>query len=217
MQMYLNSFFKWAYRKKHIKEDIMLDVDSVKADAKKKEYLTQLEIDDLKDSAKKHKNIRDIALLEFLLSTGVRVGELVNLNIEDIDFDNSEVNIYAEKTREYRTGYLTARARKALKAYLGSRTDDNAALFVTTRKTNQRLQKGGVETILKNIAKEAGITKHCTVHLFRKTFATVLFANSCDITTIAKLLGHKSTETTSKHYLTIDKEDTKYRFTKAAA
>ena len=62
MRMWLNSFFKWAYRKKHIKEDIMLDVDDVKADPKKKEYLTTLEIDDIKDAAKKHNNKRDIAL-----------------------------------------------------------------------------------------------------------------------------------------------------------
>jgi site-specific recombinase XerD len=217
MMMYLNSFFKWAYKKKHIKEDIMLDVDQVKADAKKKEYLTALEIDDLKDAAKKHKGKRDIALVEFLLSTGMRVGELVRLDISNVNFDTNEVEIYAEKTRQYRTGYLTPRAKKALKTYLNSRTDNNQALFVTTRKPNERLQKSGVELILKNIAREAGVTKHCTVHLFRKTFATTLFANGCDITTIAKLLGHSSTETTIKHYLTIDKEDIKYRFIKAAA
>lgn len=217
MRMWLNSFFKWAYKKKHIKEDIMLDVDDVKADPKKKEYLTQLEIDDIKDAAKKHKNKRDIALTEFLLSTGVRVGELTRLNISDINFDTDEVSIYAEKTRQFRTGYLNQRAKKALKAYLGSRTDDNEALFVTLRKPSKRIKKAGIELILRNLATEAKIRKHCTVHLFRKSLATILFSKGCDITTIAKILGHSSTETTLKYYLTLDKEDVKYKFIKAAA
>lgn len=217
MRMWLNSFYKWAYRKKHIKEDIMLEVDDVKVEKKKKDYLTQLECDDIKDAAKKHNNKRDIALLELLLSTGIRVGEITRLNISDIDFDSNEVGIYAEKTRTYRTGYLTARARKALKEYLNSRTDDNQALFVTLRRPYERLKKAGIELILKNIALEAKVIKHCTVHLFRKTFATMLFSNGCDITTISKLLGHSSTETTITYYLTIDKEDVKYKSMKALA
>lgn len=217
MLMWLNSFFRWAYRKKYIREDIMLDVDVVKVEKKKKDYLTQLECDDIKDAAKKRKNKRDIALVELLLSTGLRVGELVRLNISDVDFDNGEISIYADKTKSFRTGYLTPRAKKALRNYLTSRNDNNQALFVTLRKPNKRIKKAGIELILKNLAVEARINKHCTVHLFRKTFATVLFGNGCDITTISKLLGHSSTETTIQYYLTVDKEDIKYKFNKAVA
>lgn len=217
MLMWLNSFFRWAYRKKYIKEDIMLDVDDVKVEKKKKDYLTQLECDDIKDAAKKRKNKRDIALVELLLSTGLRVGELVRLTISDVDFDSNEISIYAEKTKSFRTGYLTPRAKKALQNYLNSRADNNQALFVTLRSPYKKIKKSGVELILKNLAVDARVNKHCTVHLFRKTYATVLFGNGCDITTISKLLGHSSTETTIQYYLTVDKEDVKYKFNKAVA
>lgn len=206
MRMFLNSFFKWAYRKKLIKEDIMLDVENVKTDAKKKEYLSKLEIEMLRDCCKTKK---EIAILDLLLSTGMRVSELVNLNIQDLDFENDEIVIYGKKSRKYRKGYLNAKAKKHILEYLETREDKQEALFLSGRQ--QRIQKWSIESLVQRIAKRADIRKHCTVHLFRKTFATQLYNNGCEITIISKLLGHTSTRMTLEYYLHLDSSSVKYK------
>nr|WP_294490675.1 tyrosine-type recombinase/integrase [uncultured Anaerosporobacter sp.] len=149
------------------------------------------------------KSLREIALLDFLLSTGVRVSELTSLNLQDIDLSKEEVSIYASKTRTYRTGYLNESAKKHLQDYLDSREDKNQALFVSIR-DSKRINTSRVQKELQNIAARAGINKHVTVHLIRKTFATNLYNGGCDIVIIKELLGHASVSTTEKHYASIN-------------
>lgn len=197
---FLSAFFGWAADEEYISKNPVRAIKTIKQQFKKKEFLTKEEIVNMRDACK---TLRETALLDFLLSTGVRVSELVSLNIQDINFSNEEVTIYASKTRSYRTGYLNENAKKHLLDYLRSRNDINEALFVSKRK-NGRINTQRVQKELQSIAERAGVSKHVTVHLIRKTFATNLYNGGCDIVIIKELLGHASVSTTEKHYASIN-------------
>lgn len=211
---FLSAFYGWAYEEGLVRKNPVRAIKNIKPDPRKKEYLTDHERELIRDACKDE---REIALVDFLFSTGVRVGELETLDIDDVDFMHNTVNILGHKTRKYRTVYLSAKAAKHLKDYIDTRMDHNPALFVGCRQPFTRLKKCSYESILKNIAKRARITKHCTVHLFRKTLATTLFRNGCSITYIAAILGHASTQTTEQCYLSICPEDVQIAFAKCAA
>lgn len=210
LNRYFFSFFGWAYRKRHIPEEIMRDVDRVKPVQKKKERLTDEEVEDLREACK---TLGEKALLELMLSTGMRVGEIVALNISDIDLNRKRLIIYGEKTSQYRTGMLTTKATKALRAYIASRTDDNKALFVTSRKPNNRLGKNSIQNIVKRLAVRAGITRiSVTVHVYRKTFASQQYRKTKNILYVSKLLGHANSNTTVQYYLVDDIDDMQHVF-----
>lgn len=200
IKRFLSAFFTWASDEEYIEKNPVRPIKAIKQQAKKKEFLTKEEIVNMRDACK---TLRETALLDFLLSTGVRVSELTSLNIKDVDFTKEEVNIYATKTRAYRTGYLNENAKKHLLDYLNSREDDSEALFISTRE-NKRINTQRVQKELQNIAERAGVTKHVTVHLFRKTFATNLYNAGCDIVIIKELLGHANIATTEKHYASVN-------------
>ena len=211
---FLSAFYGWAYEEGHVRKNPVRAIKGIKPDPQKKEYLTEHEKELLRDGCK---NVRELALVDFLLSTGVRVGELETLDRADVDFTKKTVNVLGHKTRTYRTVYLSAKAAKHLEDYLNTRTDNNPALFVGSRKPYNRLGKCAYELILKNLAARVGIKKHCTVHLFRKTLATTLHRNGCSIEYIAAILGHASTQTTQQCYLSICQEDVQSAFNKMAA
>lgn len=155
------------------------------------------------------KTTREIALVDFLLSVGCRVSELVALNIQDINFEDESVGIYGFKTKTYRTGYLNASAKLHLRNYIMERKDNNEALFVACKGNHDRLGNSSIQKELQAIAKRAGVKKHVTVHLFRKTFATKLAASGERIEIIKELLGHSDISVTEKNYVTINKYDIK--------
>lgn len=206
-------FFQWAYKKKHIEEDIMRDVDRVKQKQKKKDKLTDEEIEACRNVCRDN---RELALFEIMLSTGMRVGELAKLRIEDIDWNNRTVNIYGEKTDKYRDGYLSIKAKNALKNYIGSRTNDY--VFIGSRKTDngRMLGKGSIEAIAKNIGERAAVHCKTNVHCYRKTFASNIYRKTGNIKIVAILLGHSSSAVAEKYYMVDDIEDVAYKIKQIA-
>ena len=207
---YFSAFFVWAFDNEHIKTNIMSKVPHVKAIQKKKERLTDEEIEDVRDACR---TLKEKALVELLLSTGMRVGEVAALNLSDLDMQHKRVSIYGEKTNRYRTGMLTTKAVKALRKYIDSREYCTEALFICDRKPYSRLQNSSIEKIVKDIAKRAGITRiPVTVHVYRKTFASIMYKKTKDVLLVSKLLGHAKTDMTVQYYLIDDLDDMQYRY-----
>lgn len=146
---------------------------------------------------------RDLAIVEFLYSSAVRVSELCRLNRDDICWESDDVMVLGKGNKE-REVYLNARAHLHLKLYLESRTDDNPALFVGTRAPHKRLTKSGIRNILKKIGRAAGVSK-VHPHRFRRTSATDLLRMGMPIEQVQELLGHVKIETT-RIYCTVTKE-----------
>lgn len=146
---------------------------------------------------------KEAAMIDFLLSTGVRVGELEAMDISDIDFNHGTVTFQGEKgSRRFRTVILDAASKRHLEDYISTRTDCNPALFVTDRTYNgypKRMARDGIEKLCKNVGKRAGLQKSLTVHVFRRTFATRLANQGCPLETIQALMGHVKAETTQRY------------------
>ena len=150
--------------------------------------------------------LRDKAMIAFLFSTGVRVGELAAMDRSNVDLMNASVTFRGEKGRtgKFRTVYLDQWARRYLAMYLSSRKDDNPALFVSVRVYNgqpRRLGEKAIEKITKAVVKKAGVKTIGTVHVFRRTFATRLAERGCPIDIFQGLMGHADPATTLKHYV----------------
>ena len=142
-------------------------IHKIKTDKVVKETLSDETLECLRDNCD---NIRDLAIIDLLASTGMRVGELVKININDIDFENRECVVFGKGNKE-RPVYFDARTKIHLKNYINSRSDDNPALFVSLDKPYNRLQISGVEIRLRNLGKRLGINK-VHPHKFRRTVAT---------------------------------------------
>lgn len=148
------------------------------------------------------KSLRDEALVDFLFSTGVRVGELAAMDISNVDFAASTVTFRGEKSDRFRTVILDARAKRHLAVYLNSRKDNNPALFVSERLYGgqpRRLKKDAIENITKAVGRAAGLHKVLTVHVFRRTLATRLADKECPLEVIQEILGHRSPTTTKRY------------------
>ncbi len=212
---YLKGFFDYLLENDFITTDLFRKIKPMKRDNVEKRFLKEAEIVRLRDNCK---TIKERAIVDLLLSTGIRVSELINLNISDVDINDMSVRIYADKTKTWRTVYLDANAYHHLLQYLNTRKDSSDILFLgKSMKAEKRMSKDGVERLLQKIGKRANITQHITVHLFRKTFATRMYFRNMDIGKISKLLGHASIKTTEKYYLSIQIQDIKESFYRAVA
>ena len=208
---FLKPFFKWLYENEYIKKDVFIKIKPIKRIEKQKEFLSNKEIVNLRDSAKN--DIRALALIDTLLSTGLRVSECSRAKISDVDFVKDEISIYATKTNSWRKVFLDANSKEHLLEYLSSRNDLCPYLFVNERKTNGQICKMcncSIEKVLKIYAKKAEIKKDVNVHLFRKTMATRYKQMGMSIEEIAKILGHKSIKTTEQFYLSIMDNDIRH-------
>lgn len=206
---YFSAFFGWAFRRKHISDSIMDGVDHVRMVQKKKERLTDEEIEDIRETLRTPK---EKALFELMLCTGMRVSEITHLNVGDFDFQRKRVSIWGEKTSQYRTGLLTPKAVKALRNYIGDRKG-NEPLFISDRAPHGRLGKSGIQSMAKNMAERGGVTRlPATVHVYRKTFASVLYRKTKNVLLVSKLLGHAKVDMTVKYYLVDDLEDMQYQY-----
>ena len=208
----VKTFFNFLEDNDYITRNPFKGVSKVKYEQKKKEYLTDDEVIKIRDCVIENggkKKIRDLAIIDFLLSTGVRVSEFVNLKQSDVDLNNGTVNVYATKTREWRTVYLDSNAKKHLIDYLNTRNDYSEYLFTNNKK---KLSNSAVENVLHKYGRKSHINKHCSVHLFRKTLATKLYKKGMDVSKIAKILGHHSVKTTELYYLTVCEEDVRYTY-----
>ena len=149
-------------------------------------------------------NIRNLAIVDLLTSSGIRVGELVNLNISDIDLANRECIVYGKKKKEKRT-YFDSKTKLHLQNYLKSRVDDNDALFVSLLSPNKRLKISGIEILLRKFGKNLDISK-VHPHWFRRTLAISAIDKGMPIEQVQKLLGHTKIDTT-KLYAMVDQNN----------
>lgn len=213
MKRFISAFFAWCLDEEYITRNPVHAIKNIKQPKKKKQYLTADEVESMRDVCE---TLRERAMLELLLDTGLRVSEVVALDIDSIDMAKGEVSIYGSKTRTWRTGYLNSKSKLHLQKYLMSRSDDNEALFVSSRRPYARLGNCTIQEELQAIAMRAGIQKHVTVHLLRKTFATNLSKNGTPIEIIQQLLGHANISVTQQNYVTVDEDEVKSYHRKSA-
>ena len=190
----LSSFFSWLEDEDYILKNPVRRIHKVKTGRTVKEVLTDENLETLRD---KCDEIRDLAMLELLISTGIRVGELVRLNISDIDFYERECVVFGKGESE-RIVYFDARTKIHLMQYIQQRTDENPALFVSLNKPNTRLGISGIETRLRELGEKCNIKK-VHPHKFRRTMATNAIDKGMPIEQVQKLLGHVQIDTTMQY------------------
>ena len=188
---YISAFYQWLTKEDFIAKNPCDKINPIKYKEEIRKPFTETEIDKIRSHCT---TIRNRALVEMLLSSGIRVAELSNLQISDIDFNSLSVHIREGKGAKERVSYMTSVCAMHLKAYLLQRFDNNPALFVSDRK-NQQLNPSGIRFILKSIEKASNI-EDIHPHRFRRTFATNLAKRGMDVQTIARLMGHSNIQTT---------------------
>lgn len=200
MRLVFNSFFRWLQRRKIILHNPVDGLEPIKYRQTIKKPLSPEELERVRCACEKE---RDLAIVEFLYSSAVRVSELTALNREDIRWQSDDVMVLGKGNKE-REVYLNARAHLHLHQYLDSRTDGNPALFVSSKAPHERLTKAGIEYILSRLGAAAGV-ENVHPHRFRRTSATDLLRMGMPIEQVQELLGHAKIETT-RIYCTINKE-----------
>lgn len=206
IRMYLMSFFKWCFKEEYINKNPMDKIGVIKTETHVIEILTDEEQEIIRCACTCE---RDLAIIDLLSGSGMRVSELCGLNRQDVNFDTGEVIVFGKGAKE-RVCFLTGKAKVHLKWYLESRTDDNEALFVTNRQPHNRITKNGIEYILKNIAKTSRIPKtRLYPHKYRSTLATNMINKGAPAEHVQGILGHSNVNTTLKSYCKIDKESYK--------
>lgn len=190
----ISSFFSWLEEEDHIVKSPARRIHKIKTDKIVKEVYTDEELEKMRDSTN---SIRDLALIDMLASTGMRVGELVKLDKGDIDFQNRECIVFGKGNKE-RKVYFDARAKIHLEEYLESRTDENDALFVSLRQPHSRITINGVESRLKTIGDRLGVKK-VHPHKFRRTLATAAIDKGMPVEQLQRLLGHERIDTTMQY------------------
>lgn len=199
----LSSFFSWLEEENYILKSPMKRIHKIKTDKVIKETYSDETLELLRDNCN---NLRDLAIIDILASTGMRVGELVKLNINDIDFENRECVVFGKGNKE-RPVYFDARTKIHLKNYLNSRTDGNPALFVSLDAPYDRLKISGVEIRLRQLGRRLGIQK-VHPHKFRRTVATKAIDKGMPIEQVQSLLGHSQIDTTM-HYAMVNQNNVK--------
>ena len=190
----ISSFFSWLEEEDHILKSPMRRIHKIKTKTKVKETISDEDIERLRDHCEE---IRDLAIIDLLYSTGIRVGELVNLDINDINFEEGECIVYGKGEKERRV-YFDAKAKLHLQDYIASRTDSNPALFVTLDSPYDRLKISGVEIRLRSLGRKLNLTK-IHPHKFRRTMATRAIDKGMPIEQVQKLLGHSQIDTTMQY------------------
>jgi len=190
----LSSFFSWLEDEDHILKSPVRRIHKVKAVINIKETYSDEALEMMRDNCTEP---RDLAMIDMLASTGMRVGEMVLLNRNDIDFNERECVVFGKGNKE-RVVYFDARTKIHLKNYLQSRTDDNPALFVSLKAPYNRMNIGGIETCLRRLGKQLGLAR-VHPHKFRRTLATMAIDKGMPIEQLQQLLGHKRIDTTLQY------------------
>lgn len=190
----ISSFFSWLEEEDYILKSPMRRIHKIKAKTVVKETISDEAIEKLRDECKEK---RDLAIIDILYSTGMRVGELVNLNISDIDFEQRECVVFGKGDKERRV-YFDAKTKIHLKEYLESRKDTNPALFVTLNAPHNRLQISGVEIRIRTLGQRLGLSK-IHPHKFRRSMATRAIDKGMPIEQVQKILGHSQIDTTMQY------------------
>ena len=199
----ISSFFTWLEEEDYIIKSPMRRIHKIKTTKTVKEIISDEEIEKMRDRCS---SLRDLAIIDLLYSTGIRIGELVRLNIDDIDFEERECIVFGKGDKERRV-YFDAKTKIHLMGYINSRSDANPALFVTFDAPYDRLQISGVEIRLRRLGRELGINK-VHPHKFRRTMATRAIDKGMPIEQVQKLLGHSQIDTTM-HYAIVNQTNVK--------
>ena len=190
----LSSFFSWLEDEDYILKSPVRRIHRVKTGTNIKETYSDEALELMRDNCTE---LRDLAIIDMLASTGMRVGEMVLLNRNDIDFNERECIVFGKGSKE-RVVYFDARTKIHLQNYLESRTDDNPALFVSLKSPHERLKIGGVEVRLREFGKQLGLQK-VHPHKFRRTLATMAIDKGMPIEQLQQLLGHRKIDTTLQY------------------
>ena len=189
-----SSFFSWLEDEDFILKSPVRRIHKVKTGEQVKEVITDENLERLRDNCKCP---RDLAIIDLLASTGMRVGELVKLNRNDVNFAERECIVFGKGNKE-RVVYFNARAKLHLQEYLASRKDKNQALFVSLDKPHTRLQISGVEMRLRDLGRGLKIPR-IHPHKFRRTLATMAIDKGMPVEQVQKLLGHVKIDTTMRY------------------
>ncbi len=190
----ISSFFSWLEEEDYILKSPMRRIHKIKTRTVVKNIISDEAIERLRDGSE---NLRDLAMIDLLYSTGIRVGELVNLNIDDVDFEERECVVFGKGDKE-RKVYFDAKAKIHLSKYLESRHDENPALFVTLDSPYDRLKISGVEIRLRLLGRALSLER-IHPHKFRRTMATRAIDKGMPIEQVQKILGHSQIDTTMQY------------------
>ena len=190
----LSSFFSWLEDEDYILKSPVRRIHKVKTATNIKETYTDEDLEKMRDNCTE---LRDLAMIDMLASTGMRVGEMVLLNRNDIDFNERECIVFGKGSKE-RVVYFDARTKIHLQNCLRSRKDDNPALFVSLKSPYERLKIGGVEVRLREFGKQLGLQR-VYPHKFRRTLATTAIDKGMPIEQLQQLLGHRKIDTTLQY------------------
>lgn len=199
----LSSFFTWLEDEDYILKSPVRRIHKIKTTKQVKETYSDEALERLRDNCK---CIRDLAIIDILASTGMRVGELVKLNRMDVDFTNRECVVLGKGSKE-RIVYFDARTKLHLQNYLNTRNDENPALFVSLLEPHNRLEIAGIEIMLRKLGRSLEINK-VHPHKFRRTLATRAIDKGMPIEQVQKLLGHQKIDTTME-YAIVDQQNVK--------
>lgn len=199
----LSSFFSWLEDEDYIIKSPVRRIHKVKTPKTIKEIYTDEELEELRDGCE---TARDLAIIDLLASSGMRIGEMTALNREDINFAERECIVFGKGDKE-RPVYFDARTKLHLQNYLASRTDSNPALFVSLRAPYNRLKIGGVETRLREMGERLKLSR-VHPHKFRRTMATTAIDKGMPIEQVQQLLGHQKIDTTM-HYAMVKQQNVK--------
>lgn len=190
----LSSLFSWLEEENYILKSPMRRIHKVKTTSIIKDTFSDEDIEKMRDNCN---NLRDLALIDFLSSTGMRIGELVQLNKNDLNFQERECIVLGKGDKE-RVVYFDAKAKLHIQNYIESRNDNEEALFVSLKAPYKRITIGGIESRLRNFGKNIGINR-LHPHKFRRSLATIAIDKGMPIEQLQKLLGHKRIDTTLQY------------------
>lgn len=192
----ISSFFNWLEEEDYIMKSPMRRIHKIKTKTAVKSIISDEDIEHLRDNCE---SLRDLAMIDLLYSTGIRVGELVRLNINDIDFESRECVVFGKGDKE-RKVYFDAKTKIHLKNYLKTRNDNSNALFVSLNAPHERLQISGIEIRMRRLGRKLNLNR-IHPHKFRRTMATRAIDKGMPIEQVQKILGHSQIDTTMQYAL----------------
>ena len=190
----ISSFFSWLEEEDYILKSPMRRIHKIKTKTVVKEVISDENMEKMRDACEE---VRDLAIIDLLYSTGIRVGELVRLNIADVNIEQRECVVFGKGDKERRV-YFDAKAKIHLLDYLASRTDNNPALFVSLDSRHKRLEISGVEIRLRQLGRKLSLDR-IHPHKFRRTMATRAIDKGMPIEQVQKILGHSQIDTTMQY------------------
>jgi len=207
----LRAFFAWLESEDYISKNPMDRIKTIKIEKRLKEALTKTDIELLRTGAKTY---REKAIFEVFYSTGARLSEIEQMKLQDIDWQKGQIKVIGKGDKE-RIVFMSPSCQVHLKKYLMSRTDDCDAVFITKKKPYKYLGKDTIRREVKRIAKNAGLNKNVSPHLFRRSASTHWLNSNMDMTVVKEILGH-STISTTEIYCQVSDSEVEHQFRKYA-